>query len=192
MVIVLWPARRRPAAEAPAQAPAYTGNARRIDWGRIRWKHWEDPQSGVSLDYPAIWRPDRLLDAFLQQPLADLKRAPIVGFRESTPVVIYRYSAPAPLELEAWLRKVETVPALREEFGSQVTARGVTTVSGRPALAVQGIGATRGALWNYRSLFFASKREAYRVTAGADQRDWQVIAPIFDRLLGSVRFAPRD
>ena len=57
-------------------------------------------------------------------------------------------------------------------------------------VAYRGEGATRGNLWYYRSLFFAEGKTAYRVTAGADARDWAVIAPVFDRLLKSVTFRP--
>lgn len=187
MVIAWWSTGHRPA--PPPQEPAYSPTPARTDWARVGWSHWQDPQSGIALEYPSIWRPDRLFDQFLETPFGDLKRAPIVGFREQTPVVIYRYTAPSPLPWDDWMRRA-TEGALREEFGSETAARTRTTVSGTPALDLRGEGATRGNLWVYRTLFFAAGKTGYRVTAGADARDWAVMAPVFDRLLKSVRFQP--
>ena len=82
------------------------------------------------------------------------------------------------------------VGVLRDEFASEVTARRASNVSGQPALDLRGEGATRGNLWLYRSLFFAVGRTGYRITAGADAREWAVMAPVFDRLLKSVTFRP--
>ena len=187
MVIVWWPTRHGLA--TPPQEPPHSAAPSRVDWAHVGWTRWKDPQSGIGLEYPSMWRPDRLFDQVLEQPFGDLKRAPIVGLREQTPVVIYRYAATAPLAWNDWAKRA-TQGGLRDEFGSQIPAHTTIRVSGAPALDLRGEGATRGNLWYYRSLFFADGRTAYRVTAGADARDWAVMAPVFDRLLKSVTFRP--
>jgi hypothetical protein len=182
VAVVWWTGRGRQSRAAPPPPP--------VDWSREPWQTWRSARYGLSLERPAAWAPDEPFERFTERALADLRVAPIAGFRGETPVVIYRYTAPGPLTWGAWRRRLAQDGAFRAEFGSRLLDERPSRVSGRPGLDLLGEGATGRRLWRYRTLFFADGPVAFRVTAGADLRGWPAAAPIFDRLLRSIEYHP--
>jgi hypothetical protein len=186
-VTVWWMERSHP---LPPPRPVWHPAWRGVDWSRVEWQTWRSRSYGLSLYYPGVWSVEEPFEKMVETPLGDLKKAPVAGFRGDTPVVLFRYLAPGPASWEAWRGRLDTQPDLLQEFGSTVTARRPATVSGQPALELEGEGAVRGSLWHFRSLYFARGPLAFRLTAGADVRDWPAMDPIFQRVLESVRWEP--
>jgi hypothetical protein len=180
-----WWGRSHP---APPPPPAWQPAWRGVDWSGIAWQPWSSRAYGLSLTYPAVFTVWEPFEQMVETPLGDLKKAPVAGFRGDTPVVLFRYQAPAPQSWNEWLKRLDTQPELLQEFGSTVTGRRRAAVSGQPALELEGEGAVRGSLWRFRSLYLARGAVAFRLTAGADARDWPAMAPVFDRMLKSARF----
>jgi hypothetical protein len=186
LIIAWWPWRQRaphPASTEPTWRPAWE----RVDWTRVGWEEWTNRQYGLSLERPDIWPADNLFESMTESPLGDLRKAPIAGFRGETPVVIYRYLASAPESWAAWTKRLDAQQSFRQEFGARIRERRLITLSSQPALELTAEGATRGRLWIYRSLLFARGNVGFRITAGADGRDWARMAPVFQRILASVR-----
>ncbi len=184
LLVLQWGPWRRRAPEPPRVA----GRTPLKDWTLEPWDRWTSRRYGVSLERPAGWAADEPFEDYTEHALGDLKVAVVVGFREASPIVVYRYRAPRELPWSEWRRRAAKDAEFRREFGSEILRRRAVTVSGLPALELEAQGAVRSRLWYSRSLLFARGRLAFRVTVGADHRDWPTAQRFAERVLRSVRY----
>lgn len=165
-------------------------NAFRADL-RPHWITYRDGRRDFQIDYLSRWEVVHPMERWTERAVGPLKASDRVAFRFHDPfsfasVVVYR--SPGARSEEDWFRLARTVPELASSFGENDTkARPVLLPNKLRALDVSAEGPMRERTFRFRSFFVPRGQTAYRVTVGADVRDWGRAETTLETMLLSFR-----
>lgn len=158
---------------------------------RPHWVTYRDATGAFQIDYLSHWQIMQPMEKWTERTVGPLTASDRVGFRYHDPfafasIIIYR--SPRPRTEEEWFDLVRTVPELAASFGENAPkARPVFLPDETHALEVRAEGPLHDRTFRFRSLFVPRGEVAYRVTMGADTRDWGRIGATLDTMLLSFR-----
>jgi hypothetical protein len=155
------------------------------------WTTYRDGAGEFQIDYLSHWQVMRPMERFTLRHVGPLMATDRIAFRYHDPFAfasVVSYRAPKPETEAEWFRQAQSIPELATSFGeTSRMARPVVLPGELHALEVRAEGPLRQRTLRFRSLFFARGVAAYRVTVGADARDWSRIDDVLDLMLASFR-----
>jgi len=158
---------------------------------RPHWITYRDSRRDFQIDYLSQWQVVHPMEKWTERAAGPLKAIDRVAFRYHEPFAfasVVVYESAKPCSEEEWFRLARTVPELAASFGeSQARARPVLLPNKLRALDVRAEGPMRGQTFRFRSFFVPNGRTAFRVTTGADARDWGRVEPTLEAMLLSFR-----
>lgn len=158
---------------------------------RTYWVTYRDARGDFQIDYLSRWDVVHPMERWTERAVGPLKASDRVGFRHQPPFAfasIIVYQSPKPLSEEEWFRLARTVPELAASFGEKETkARPVLLPNKTRALEVRAEGEMRDRTFRFRSFFVPRGDTAFRVTTGADVRDWGQVDAVLETMLFSFR-----
>jgi hypothetical protein len=158
---------------------------------RPQWVTYRDGRKEFQIDHLSRWDVVHPMEQWTERAVGPLKATDRVAFRYHEPfafasVVVYR--SPKPHSEEEWFKLARTLPALASAFGEKdARARPVLLPSKVRALDVRAEGPMRLQTFRFRSFFIPRGDTAYRITTGADVRDWGRVESTFEVMLLSFR-----
>jgi len=200
--------RGRSAAKTPRRVVSgKQDGALQFDWASHAFQPWRSQVWGVSLQAPEGWAPSEVFDRFTKRPIGGLTAYDVVALRSAKPrsvIALVRYESPQPLSWEEWqaaFRAPAPEPltnSLRAEFGAGEVEFTSGQLQGRPALFANADGGVtfpmRGNyqvdMWRFRSVLIADGQRAFRLTCGADARQFDAVAAGFEKTLQSLSWQP--
>jgi hypothetical protein len=156
-----------------------------------QWITYRDARSDFQIDYLSRWQMLKPMERWTERKVGPLTASDRVAFRYHQPfafasIVVYR--SPKPRTQEEWFQLVHTVPELAASFGEKDTkARPVLLPDQDRALDVRAEGPMRDRTFRFRSFFIPRGDTAFRVTTGADTRDWGKVETELETMLLSFR-----
>lgn len=174
-------------------APSLEGFSRTL---RPHWITYRDGRRDFQIDHLSGWQVVHPMERWTERKVGPLTASDRVGFRHHDPYVfasVIVYQSPKPLPEEEWFRLARTQPDLAAAFGEKdPKARLVLLPNKTQALDVRAEGPMRDRTFRFRSFFVPHGRMAFRITAGADARDWSRVETSLEAMLLSFRTPATD
>jgi hypothetical protein len=146
---------------------------------RPHWVTYRDRAGAFQIDHLSHWQVIELLPRLTREPVGPLTATVRLVFRYHDPfavVTLARYESPRSRDAEGWFRLAAEEKQLAAAFGEQKqVSRRVRLPDGDRRLVVAAEGPVRDHTFRFQSLFVPRGKFAWRVTAGADVRDWKRI-----------------